>query len=319
MRVVYVLLSIIRIYYQGFDRHKPNLKLISNSKNANKMKTTFTLFMTFMLFITQTAKAQYCMLPGRTSYSLQQPGIKNFKLNTINRTSLPVEQPLTSASLTVTTDTTVLRRGQTYEVSITHTKDSSSVFFDTSKNNIRVWIDYNNDKDFDDAGETIISADKKKAGVFTATFTVPATTPIGIVRLRATAKMSQDGGHSIPTSCDMPADPIDYHGEIEDYTIRILPALSVSSLEAEGMQVSVHPNPSSGQFTVSLTSIQYQPLRIDLYDITGKHISSLLDETMQSNNSYMFDINKYTTIEGVYIIKTTSGENISYQKLVKTK
>jgi hypothetical protein len=282
------------------------------------MKTTFTLLIATMLFITQTTQAQYCMLPGRTSYSLQQPGIKNFKLNTINRTSLPVEQPLTSPSLVVTTDTTVVRRGQTYEVSITHTKDSSSQFFDTSKNNIRVWIDYNNDKDFDDAGETVITADKKKAGVFTASFTVPTSALIGIVRLRATAKMSQDGGHSIPTSCDMPADPIDYHGEIEDYTLRILPSLSVSNTVAEVMQVSLYPNPSDGKVTVSLSSIENQPLSISLYDITGKLISTMINEATQSSNSYQLDINKYTTAHGVFFIKTVAGDNTSYQKLVLT-
>lgn len=282
------------------------------------MKTTFTLFIALVLFITQAAQAQYCMLPGRTSYSLQQPGIKNFKLNTINRTSLPVEQPLTSPSLVVTTDTTVVRRGQTYEVTITHTKDSSSQFFDTSKNNIRVWIDYNNDKDFDDAGETVISADKKKAGVFVASFTVPATAPISIVRMRVTAKMSQDGGHSIPTACDMPADPIDYHGEIEDYTLRILPSLSVSNLNAEAVQVSVYPNPSDGTVTVSLSSNEHQSLNISLYDITGKLISTLANEVQQSSNSYMFNIKQYTNTDGVFFIKTVAGENTSYQKLVLT-
>ncbi|MBS1774288.1 MAG: T9SS type A sorting domain-containing protein [Bacteroidetes bacterium] len=282
------------------------------------MKTIFTLFTTSMLFIINTAQAQYCMLPGRTSYSTQQPGIKNFKLNTINRTSLPVEQPLSSPSLTVTTDTTVLRIGQTYEISITHTKDSSSQFFDTSKNNIRVWIDYNNDKDFDDAGETVVSADKKKAGVFTATFTIPAGTPIGIVRLRATAKMSQDGGHSIPTSCDMPADPIDYHGEIEDYTLRILPPLGVSNITAHSVEVAVYPNPSDGMVTVSLSSIENQPLKISLYDITGKLISTIVNESKQTADRYQLNLNNYTNANGVFFIKTSSGENTSYQKIVKT-
>src|SRR6185369_4491060 len=113
--------------------------------------------------------------------STLQPGITNFQLNTINRTSISVEHSLSQPSVTVTTDTTTLKRGQTYNVSITHSKDNSSQYFDTSKNNIRVWIDYNNDKDFDDAGETVISVDKKFAGVYTASFTVPATTPLGIV------------------------------------------------------------------------------------------------------------------------------------------
>lgn len=275
----------------------------------------FTL-VAIAIFAAQISHAQYCMLPGRTAYSTFQPGITNFQLGTINRTSSNVEHPLSQPSVTVTTDTAVLRRGQTYTVTIKHTRDSTSPYFDTAKNNIRVWIDYNNDKDFDDAGETVISADFKKAGVFTGTFTVPVTTPIGIVRLRATAKMSSDAGHTIPTPCDEPKDPIDYHGEIEDYTLRILPALSVLKTTSEEIRMSVYPNPANGVVNIAFDRLVYEPFHVSLHDITGKLITEIVNEKQQTSYNYSIDMSQYNT--GVYYLRVISGSNISYQRLVKT-
>ncbi|OSZ78832.1 hypothetical protein CAP35_11450 [Chitinophagaceae bacterium IBVUCB1] len=264
-----------------------------------------------------SADAQYCMLPGRTSYSQIQPGIKVFKLNTINRTSVQVENPLSQPSIVVTTDTTSLQRGQTYTISMLHTRDSLNVGFATARNNIRVWIDYNNDKDFEDAGETVISADLQTAGWYTNTFTVPATAPLGTVRLRATAKMSADAGHTVPTSCDMPKDPIDYHGEMEDYHLKIMPATSVAEL-TNNMQVSLYPNPASSKVSVLIDSKDNQELYITLHDVTGKTLQTLLHETKQSNYRYNFDLAAHNLQTGVYYIRVASTEGQSYQKLVFT-
>lgn len=282
------------------------------------MKNFTLLFSLSALLVTGTARAQYCMLPGRTSYSPYQPGIKNFKLNTINRTSGNVENPLSSPSIVVTTDTTSLQRGQTYTVTIAHTRDSVNTVFATARNNIRMWIDYNNDKDFDDAGETVITADLQTAGVYTGSFTVPATAPIGIVRLRVTAKMSADAGHSVPTPCDMPADPIDYHGEMEDYTIRIMPATTVNNIAAHDMQVSLYPNPAGNHITIEIGSSESQSLAIGLYDVTGKLVSSLLKEEKQTASRYDFNLRNNNISNGIYFIKVSSSTGQSYQKLLIT-
>jgi|GEM_PF-5018559 len=166
----------------------------------------------------QAAFAQYCMLPGRTPYSTLQPGITNFQLNTINRTSGNSES---ATSVVVATGlSTTLTAGQTYTISMSHSEDTQ--FFIGDRNNLRVWIDYNSNFSYTDAGETVLLKDlEAPATTYTATFTVPLSTPPGTTFLRATAKMSSDAGHTLPTSCDIPADPLGYHGEMEDYTVVI--------------------------------------------------------------------------------------------------
>jgi hypothetical protein len=278
------------------------------------MRTSTKLFLLGLCLFASAAQAQYCMLPGRTSYDDVQPGITNFKLGTINRTSINVEQSLSQPPVVVTTDGTFLVRGQKYTVTIKHSRDSFS--FPTAHNNIRVWIDYNGDKDFIDAGETVISKDMQTPGVFTDTFTVPVTAPLGATRLRATAKMASDAGHSIPTPCDDPADPIGYHGEMEDYTVNIVASAGINEAAQQSVQATVFPNPSSGTISVSLDNRNVGSLAIDLYDVAGRHITNLLPKTMTPAAEYKFNLEKHISSTGIFFIRLTSDGGSSYQKLI---
>lgn len=279
------------------------------------MKTFTKLFFSTVLLCSFNAQAQYCTLPGRTPYSTNQPGITNFKLNTINRTSAGVESM--SSVVVVTNDSTTLMRGQTYTVSISHSRDA--VTFPDARNNIRVWIDYNNDKDFDDAGETAISSDYDTTSkVFTASFTVPSTATLGTTRLRATAKMSSDAGHTIPTSCDLPTpDPLGYHGEIEDYKVIIAPATGINDIKTGDLSINIYPNPATDLVNVSFNKISHQPMSIDLFDITGKVIKHLMYISDQDSQSYEFNLDQVNIPNGMFLIKASSTASSAYQKIIK--
>jgi hypothetical protein len=183
---------------------------------------------------------------------------------------------------------------------------------------MRVWIDYNQNFSWADAGETVVSSDLQAPGVFTATFTVPATAPLGTTWLRATAKMSADAGHTLPTSCDMPADPLDYHGEMEDYKVKIVAPTGVAETEADPV-TAVYPNPASNSLTVALNHNDRQPIRMDLLDITGKMACQLLNQSEQKATKYSFDLNDQAVPAGIYFLRVTSGNNSSYQKIVKSR
>ncbi len=275
---------------------------------------TFTLLLISAIGVcTANVQAQYCMLPGRTIYSNDQPGILNFKLKNINRTSSNVEKPLNQPSLVVTTDSTILERGKTYAVSIMHSKDN--VIFPNARNNIRVWVDYNGDADFEDAGETVITKDYEYAGTYTDSFTVPATAKLGVTRLRATAKMSSDAGHTIPTPCDMPADPIDYHGEMEDYTVTIIAPSNVSTVTVTENGVSVSPNPSTGMISLSFSAVSSEALNVTLYDMTGKKVAALITDARQDKYEYVIDLHQYDLQTGVYMMQVSNGTAVSYQRI----
>ena len=275
------------------------------------MKTFTKVLLLGALFFASVAQAQYCMLPGRTPYSNEQPGITNFKLNTINRTSAGVESA--STVVVTTNDSTILLRGHAYTVTIMDSKDATN--FPTARNNIRVWLDYNKNFSYEDAGELVLTMDYHTSGTYTGTFTVPATAPLGYTMLRATVKMSSDAGHTLPTSCDNPPDSFGYHGEMEDYVIKIAAPTGVNETSINNMEVSVYPNPTTGNITISCDAIYNEQTTIDLYDITGKLVANLFNG--KGVPAYEFDINTYTSSPGIYFIKVSSGGSSAYQKLVK--
>ncbi|PSR53061.1 hypothetical protein AHMF7605_05735 [Adhaeribacter arboris] len=85
-----------------------------------------------------------------------------------------------------------------------------------------VWIDYNNDQDFDDAGEFVYASPTASSELFSTTVTIPATVSTGQRRLRVMSKYN-----TLVTSTDACSDFA--NGEVEDYTITIANSVVASS------------------------------------------------------------------------------------------
>lgn len=109
---------------------------------------------------------------------------------------------------------TDLVRGQSYDLTINVDTDGS--FQEATK----VWIDWNRDCDFDDAGEeydlgSVIGVDDGPAAGSPLSILVPADAELGETRMRVTSAYS--GGGFNPTSC-----ATNFLGEVEDYSLNVL-------------------------------------------------------------------------------------------------
>ncbi|MBI2271545.1 MAG: T9SS type A sorting domain-containing protein [Bacteroidetes bacterium] len=278
------------------------------------MKTFIKVISISTISMVSVMQAQYCSLPGRTAYSTNQPGITKFTLDSISRTSLGVEN--TSKVVVNTGLSTTLVRGKTYTVNITHSKDA--VVFPTVKNNIRVWIDYNQNSVLDDANETVISADEQTPGVFTKTFTVPLTATLGSTRLRATAKMGTGGGHTIPTACDNPADPLGYHGEMEDYTVKIAAATTgINEFDFSSINGKIFPNPFTSSSTLSYSLSEPSNVLIEVYNVLGEK-ATIGGSEMQSEGTHTLTIDNDYLPKGsnIYFVRIVVGDKMMTQKLI---
>lgn len=100
-----------------------------------------------------------------------------------------------------TGQTITLGAGNTVNVNLTPGFGSS-----TYEEYWKIWIDYNNDKDFDDSGELVFSGNGSSA--VSGSFTVNSGAT-GTTRMRVTMKYN-----GAPTACES----FDY-GEVEDYTV----------------------------------------------------------------------------------------------------
>jgi hypothetical protein len=74
-----------------------------------------------------------------------------------------------------------------------------------------VWIDYNQDGDFSDAGEQVWTQAATQTTPVSGSFTVPSSATNGTTRMRVSLKYN-----AIPTACESFS-----YGEVEDYTVNI--------------------------------------------------------------------------------------------------
>ncbi len=140
----------------------------------------------------------YCDSKGN---SVSDEYIQRVQLNTIDNSS-----DGGNGYSNFTSISTDLAVGQTYTITITP-KWTGTVYSE----GYAVFIDYNNDGDFDDAGELVWSKAASKDTPNSGSFTVPSDAAQTATRIRVSMKYN-----GIPTACET----FDY-GEVEDYTVNL--------------------------------------------------------------------------------------------------
>lgn len=129
--------------------------------------------------------------------------ISRVQLNTINNASgAQFYSDFTNIS-------TTLSQGNPYTVTVTPTW--TGTIYDEA---YAVWIDYNKDGDFTDAGELVWSKAPSKDTPNSGSFTIPTSASLGATRMRVAMQYN-----AIPTSCQSFT-----YGEVEDYTVTIAAA-----------------------------------------------------------------------------------------------
>lgn len=104
----------------------------------------------------------------------------------------------------------------------------------------RIWIDLNNDKDFDDTGELVFTASALSNATITGSFTVPTTATATTTRMRISMKYN-----ALPTQCETFS-----HGEVEDYTVNLVNAPTCNT--PTGLSAS---NIAQTSFTLNWTAV----------------------------------------------------------------
>jgi len=270
------------------------------------------IYLLLSILISSAVRAQYCT-PAIIPYAPTMPGITHFVLNTIDRVSGALEH--TNSGFVTTGLSTTLTMGQTYSISISHNIDASIC----PDMNIRVWIDYNHDGQLDDVGETVVSINHHLPGTYTTTFTVPAASANvlpGITRMRATVKMSDIGGHSLPTPCDNPPDGLGYHGEMEDYTVNLVAPTGINELDHSLSSLNVFPNPAQSSSSIEYELSKPANVMIELFNDLGEKVADVVTNENQPAGKHAVNFQQLSSLNnGLYIIKLIAGDD-SYLKTV---
>lgn len=155
----------------------------------------------------------------------------------------------------------------------------------------KIWIDYNHNNDFTDAGEEVVSLYSDFSGFIAFNFTIPSAAPLGPTRMRVI--MSHDNA---PTPCGVYA-----RGETEDYTVLINDNSIVPPPVPAGLSVSNVTN-SSATFTWTPEStaasyqLRYKKSTENIWTIAPVNITSITVPALSSSTAYNFSCQAIGTI-----------------------
>lgn len=178
----------------------------------------------------------------------------------------------------------------------------------------RVWVDWNQDGDFLDAGELAVSADATFSLV-TQTVSVPTNALTGTTRMRVAMRRDQ-----APEACT------DYiFGEVEDYTVLVsdgavsrgtvagTPRQNVDLLETTTQLAAVDffPNPVRELLHISASEAMEH---VDVYSTTGQLVLSL-----KLGGQQLGEVNMNGLTSGLFFVQVQleSGERITSRVMVE--
>jgi Zn-dependent metalloprotease len=166
-----------------------------------------------------------------------------------------------------------------------------------------VYIDYNGDGDFTDAGELAWSKAPNKDHLVSGNIMIPLTAVTGDVQMRVILKYN-----SLPTS---PCEDFGF-GEVEDYMLRISNVNPINSLIAvnpldDSKKINIYPNPVKDIIKISSSSsAEFK------YQFTDTHGRAILSGETKGHS-----INVESLIQGVYILSLDNGNEKTIKKIIK--
>ena len=227
-----------------------------------------------------TAGIVYCTA-GATSTSFEK--ISNVTFSNISKASTS-----TAGYEDFTSTVGDITQGQTYNFSATFTGTSYAA------DQVLVWIDFNQDGDFEDAGELVLTT-AKKVSPWTGSILIPATAAIGKTRMRVRLHDSSLGANALPCGTST-------YGQVEDYSVNV-GVLAVADVKKNN--VSVYPNPASDVINISNVSSK---TKFEIFNVGGQLVN-------QGTTDGKVNVSKLT--KGVYILTVESNGEKSQTKFIK--
>ena len=159
-----------------------------------------------------------------------------------------------------------------------------------------VFIDYNRDGDFTDAGETVWTKTASKTTPVSGSFTIPAGATLGATRMRVSMKYN-----AVPTSCEALS-----YGQVEDYTVNIVSSAKGNNEIAQST-ITLYPNPLSGN-----------TLNIDgAAEGSTYRIISLIGQNIATGKLANGTIDVPEIASGAYLIEITSDGKTDVKRFIK--
>jgi chitodextrinase len=231
------------------------------------------------------ATVTYCTASAN---STADERIGRVQLGTINNPSTG-----TAGYENFTAISTNLVRGTSNTITITPTW-TSTVYSEA----YRVYIDYNKDGDFVDAGESVYSRARTTTTPVSGSFTVPTTATLGATRMRVIMRYN-----TTPTT---PCGTFDY-GQVEDYTVNITATARVEEASNNQISFNLFPNPVSGD-VLNISNLEVDS-SYRIYNMMGQELGKgkIENESVSVGN----------LASGTYLIEVSNVNGSTTKRFIK--
>jgi chitodextrinase len=192
-----------------------------------------------------------------------------------------------------------------------------------------VWIDYNADGDFTDAGEQVWTNTASTATPVSGTFTIPATATQGVTRMRVSMKYN-----GVPTSCEAFS-----YGQVEDYTVNLTggaadtqaPTVPAALTASGTAQTTTNLSWTASTDNVGVTGYDvYQDATLKAtvtgttYTVTGltaatAYTFSVKAKDAAGNISASSNVVNVTTLTSTVAYCTSQGNSVADEKIGKVQ
>ena len=201
---------------------------------------------------------------------------------------------------------TNVKRGETHDLTVNTNTDGNYQV------QTKVWIDWNQNCRFDDAGEEYDlgktdNEDNAATEHSPLTITVPAGASIGTTVMRVSTRWTSRTTVVFPTACQ---DGFD--GEVEDYTIVVDNTNSTEDFSFGNF--GLYPNPSNGEFDLTFKVVNTDKVFVKLLDLRGR----IVGERRFSNVSSVFTERiKFDNVKtGLYLLQVSNGNKQTTKKVM---
>ncbi len=247
-----------------------NVSVASNAVSVTTLATTVT-YCTSTSSITTDEKIGKVVLGTISNTSTGTAGYENFTALSTNAV-----------------------RGTSYTITIIPSW-TSTVY----KEGYAVFIDYNGNGLFTDAGETVFTKAASTTTPVTGTFTIPATATLGATRMRVSMKYN-----AVPTACESFS-----YGQVEDYTVNITSTAKLSDTASnEEIAFVLYPNPVNGDI-LNVSNLD-KSASYRIFNLMGQELGK---GTIENGSA----IEVSTLSAGTYLIEVSNETGATSKRFIK--
>ncbi len=183
-------------------------------------------------------------------------------------------------------------RSSSYTITITPTWTGSSY-----NEGYAVFIDYNQDGDFSDSGETVFTRSKTRTTPVSGSFTIPSTAALGATRMRVSMKYN-----AIPTACETFT-----YGQVEDYTVNINSTARIDETSTPRISFNLYPNPVKGN-VLNIANLE-SPSTYRIFNMMGQELGS---GKIENDTIYVGSLKT-----GTFLIEVSNGSSTVTKRFIK--